>query len=60
MIESQDFLIGLAIGKQQGGGGGDITLETITVTDNGTYTATTGHAYSQVTVNVPSASGVNF
>ena len=29
-----------------------ITIEALSVTQNGTYTATTGHAYSPVTVNV--------
>lgn len=34
------------------GGGGSITVEALSVTQNGTYTAQTGHAYSPVTVNV--------
>lgn len=38
-----------------GGGGGDITVEALSVTQNGTYTAQTGHAYSPVTVNVSGA-----
>lgn len=37
-----------------GEGGGDITVEALSVTENGTYTAETGKAYSPVTVNVPS------
>lgn len=37
-----------------GGGGGDITVESLTVTENGTYTAQEGKAYSPVTVNVAS------
>lgn len=45
-----------------GGGSGDsggssITVEPLTVTSNGTYTAPTGKAYSPVTVNVPTSSG---
>ena len=32
--------------------GGGITVEALNVTQNGTYTAQTGHAYSPVTVNV--------
>ena len=34
-------------------GGGGATVEALTVTANGTYTAPTGTAYSPVTVNVP-------
>ena len=37
-----------------GGGGGDITVEELSVTENGTYTAPEGKAYSPVTVNVSS------
>lgn len=37
-----------------GEGGGDITVEALSVTENGTYTAPSGKAYSPVTVNVPS------
>lgn len=33
--------------------GAQITVEPLSVTQNGTYTAETGHAYSPVTVNVP-------
>lgn len=43
------------LGKQSGGGGGDITVESKTITANGTYTAPTGKAYSPVTVNVPNS-----
>lgn len=38
-----------------GGGGSSTTVEELSVTENGTYTADTGKAYSPVTVNVPSA-----
>jgi len=34
------------------GGGGSVTVESLSVTDNGTYTAPSGTAYSPVTVNV--------
>ena len=34
-----------------------ITVEALSVTQNGTYTATTGHAYSPVTVNVSGGGG---
>lgn len=36
-----------------GGGGGDITVESLTATENKTYTAPSGKAYSPVTVDVP-------
>lgn len=41
--------------KASGGGGGDITVEALSVTENGTTTAPTGKAYSPVTVNVPNS-----
>lgn len=40
-----------------GGGGGDITIEPLSVTQNGTTTAPPGKAYSPVTVAVPEPSG---
>lgn len=36
------------------GGGGDITIEALEVTSNGTYEAPSGKAYTPVSVNVPS------
>lgn len=36
-----------------GGGGSDVTVQPLSVTSNGTYTAPSGTAYSPVTVNVP-------
>ena len=50
-----DSLTILALKKAEsgGGGGGDITVESLSVSQNGTYTATTGKAYSPVTVAVP-------
>ena len=39
------------------GGGGDITVESLSVTENDTYTAPSGKAYSPVIVNVPSGGG---
>lgn len=39
------------------GGGGDITVEPLSVTQNGTTTAPAGKAYSPVTVAVPEPSG---
>lgn len=41
-----------AIGDIQTGGGSSVTVEALNVTENGTYTAPTGTAYSPVTVNV--------
>lgn len=40
-----------------GGGGGDITVEALSVTANNTYTAPAGKAYSPVTVNVSGGGG---
>lgn len=39
-------------------GGGSVTVEALSVTQNGTYTAPTGKAYSPVTVNVSGGGGV--
>lgn len=36
-----------------GGGGGDVTVEALSVTENGTHTAEEGKAFNPVTVNVP-------
>ena len=36
-----------------GGGGGDISVESLSVTENGTYTASSGHAYNPINVSVP-------
>lgn len=43
-----------------GGGGGGITVEPLTVTENDTYTAPEGKAYSPVTVNVSGGGGGDF
>ena len=42
---------------QAGSGGGGVTVEALSVTSNGTYTAPTGTAYSPVTVNVSGGGG---
>ena len=39
--------------KIQGGGGSSVTIQPLSVTENGTTTAPSGTAYSPVTVNVP-------
>ena len=39
--------------KKYRGGGGDITVEEITITENGTTTAPSGKAYSPIHTNVP-------
>lgn len=39
--------------KKAEGGGGDITVESLSVSQNGEYTAPTGKAYSPITVAVP-------
>lgn len=54
-IESAVRLLGAHIG----GGGSSVTVEPLSVTENDTYTAPEGKAYSPVTVNVPS-SGLAF
>ena len=41
-------------------GGGGVTVESLSVTANGTYTAPAGKAYSPVVVNVPAAAGLSF
>ena len=43
----------LAIAKATGGGGSGVTVEALSATENKTYTAPSGTAYSPVTVNVP-------
>ena len=45
----------LAIAKAIGGGGPGVTVESLSVTENGTTTAPTGKAYSPVVVNVPNS-----
>ena len=43
----------ILLAKQLNGGGGEITVEGLSVTENATYTAPEGKAYSPVVVNVP-------
>ena len=45
----------IALAKAVGGGGPSITVEELTVTENGTTTAPTGKAYTPVNVNVPNS-----
>lgn len=47
-----DFYDVLLAKQLSGGGGGGVAVEPLTVTENGTYTAPAGSAYSPVTVNV--------
>jgi len=47
----------LAIAKATGGSGGDVTVESLTATENKTYTAPSGKAYNPITVNVPNSYG---
>ena len=51
-FEPSSFAAGKAAA---GGGGGDITVESLSVTENGTTTAPSGKAYSPVVVNVPNS-----
>lgn len=48
------------MGKQAGGGGGGggVTVEPLSVSENGTYTAPTGKAFSPVSVDVPLNVGI--
>lgn len=50
-----DYYSSLFASKLNGGGGSGVTVEPLSVTENGTYTAPEGKAYSPVTVNVPSS-----
>lgn len=50
---------GYIVLPEQGGGGGSITVESLSVTENGTYTAPTGKAYSPVSVNVSGGGGAS-
>ena len=64
MSSIRELALAKAIGGS-GGGGGDITVEPLTVTENGQYAAPTGKAYSPVNVDVSggggaSANAVNF
>ena len=45
---------------EHGGGGGDITLETLNVSQNGTQNAPSGTAYNKVIVAIPAVTGVSF
>lgn len=46
----------IAIGRATGGGGGgDVSVVSLSATENKTYTAPSGTAYSPVTVNVPNS-----
>lgn len=48
-----DFYDILFAKKLSGGGGSSVDVESLSVTENGTYTAEEGKAYSPVNVNVP-------
>jgi len=51
MMDMYSFMLG----SKSGGGGSSITVESLSVTENGTTTAPTGKAYSPVVVNVPNS-----
>ena len=55
-MDISSFILGLKMGGG-GGGGSSVTVEALTATENKTYTAPTGKAYSPVTVNVPTGGG---
>lgn len=48
-------MLAYLMGKQAGGGGGDISVVSKSISSNGTYTAPAGKAYSPVTVDVPNS-----
>ncbi len=50
-MDMLSFMLGKALGG--GGGGSSVEVEALTATENKTYTAPEGKAYSPVTVNVP-------
>ena len=56
-MDMLSFLMGKACGGT--GGGSSITVEALTATENKTYTAPEGKAYSPATVNVPSSGVTN-
>ena len=39
--------------NRDGGGGGDVSVDALNVVENGVYSASSGHAFSPVTVSVP-------
>lgn len=53
-VHGQGFAESPFLDNYSEGGGASITVESLSVTENGTYTAQTGKAYSPVVVNVPS------
>lgn len=54
MLDAPSYVAGYMQGKAAGGGGGgDITVESLSVTENGTTTAPAGTAFNPVVVNVP-------
>ena len=46
-------------GDSGGGGGGEISTQSINISANGTYRAPTGKAYTPVNVNVPNSYGAS-
>ena len=54
MLDAPSYVAGYMQGKAAGGGGGgDITVESLSVTENGTTTAPAGTAFNPVVVDVP-------
>ena len=51
-IDLYNLILTAKIQKGEGGGG-DIDVDALNVSENGTYTASSGHAYSPVKVSVP-------
>lgn len=60
MLKPKDILALEALGLgSPGGGGSSITVEPLTVTQNGTQTAPSGKAFNPVTVDVPNSYGAS-
>ena len=51
MFDAMSYILGTKAGG--GGGGSSVSVKPLSVTENGTYTAPEGKAYSPVSVNVP-------
>ena len=52
MLDVMSYILGRKSGE---GGGGDITVEALSVESNGTYTAEEGNAFNPVNVSVPNS-----
>lgn len=62
VVKQNEFLDEEYLWNKAKQGGGDVTVEGISISANGRYVAPSGKAYTPVVVNVtyPDASGVSF